>query len=101
MKLINYVEYKHSYAHALAPKLRTLNYQANVQKKPVQYIRKIILNALSENDVYYTEKEQQFYEMVCAHIDGKELYYYVRNCVNKAKETMVWVNDNGEFHQFA
>ena len=58
MKLINYVEYKHSYAHALAPKLKTLNYQANVQKKPVQYIRKIIINALNENDEYveYTKK---------------------------------------------
>ena len=101
MKLIDYVEYKHSYAHAVAPKLRTLNYQANVQKKPVQYIRKIILNALSENDVHYTEKEQQFYENIHTFVDGQALYYYVRNAVNKAKETFVYVNDDGEFYQFA
>lgn len=101
MKLINYVEYKHSYAHALAPKLKTLNYQANVQKKPVQYIRKIIINALNEHDVHYTDKEQQFFNNIHTHIDGQALYYYVRNAINKAKETMVWVNDEGEFHQFA
>ena len=87
MKLINYVEYKHSYAHALAPKLKTLNYQANVQKKPVQYIRKIIINALNEHDVHYTDKEQQFFDNIHTHIDGQALYYYVRNCINKAKET--------------
>jgi hypothetical protein len=29
------------------------------------------------------------------------LYYYCKNCVNKAKETFVYVDDNGEFRQFA
>ncbi len=100
MKLINYVEYKHSYAHAMQPKLKTLNYYANVLKKPVNYIRKIVLNALNEHDVHFTEKEQEFYENVKAHIDSQALYYYVRNCVNKAKETLVYVDDNGEFYQF-
>ena len=42
MKLINYVEYKHSYAHALEPKLKAINFHANVQHKPVKYIKKII-----------------------------------------------------------
>ena len=101
MKLINYVEYKHSYAHAVAPKLKALNYNANVLKKPVKYIRKIILNALNENAVHYTNKEHEFFDNIHTFIDSQALYYYVRNCVNKAKETMVWVNDEGEFHQFA
>ena len=42
MKLINYVEYKHYYAHALEPKLKAINCHANVQHKPVKYIKKII-----------------------------------------------------------
>ena len=33
MKLVNYVEYEHSYAHAIEPKLRALNFHANVQEK--------------------------------------------------------------------
>ena len=36
VKLVNYVDYKHSYAHALAPILKKLNYHVNVGKKPVQ-----------------------------------------------------------------
>ena len=101
MKLINYVEYKHSYAHALAPKLKALNYQANVLNKHVKYIRKVIINALNESDVHYTDKEHEFFDNIHMHIDGQALYYYVRNAVNKAKETFVYVNDDGEFSQFA
>ena len=96
MKLINYVKYKHSYAHALAPKLKSLNYHANVLKKPVKYIRTIIVNTLNENDIRYTEKEHQFFDNIHTFIDGQALYYYVRNAVNKAKETFVYVNDDGE-----
>jgi hypothetical protein len=33
--------------------------------------------------------------------DSQQLYYYCRNCVNKAKETFVYVDDNGEFTRFA
>ena len=36
------------------------------------------------------------YDNVMHHYDSKQLYYYVKNAVNKAKETLVWVDDNGE-----
>ena len=101
MNLINYVEYKHSYAHAIAPKLRVLNVHANVGKKPVQYIRKIITNALRDSDVHFTDKEQQFWDTIHVIDDSQQLYYYCKNCVNKAKEVFVYVDDNGEFRQFA
>lgn len=101
MKLINYVEYKHSYAHAVMPKLKTLNYNANVLNKPINYVRKIVLNALNEHDVHFTEKEQEFYENIKSIYDSKQLYFYVKNCVKKAEETFVYVDDNGEFYQFA
>lgn len=101
MKLINYVDYKHSYAHALEPKLKALNFHANVQPKPVQYIRKIIVNALNSNDVHYTEKEHQFFDNIHNMYDSKQLYFYVKNCINKAKETFVYVDETGEFCQFA
>ena len=101
MKLVNYVEYTHSYAHAMAPKLKALNYQANVLKRPAKYIRAIILNTLNQSDVHYTEKEHQFFDNVCTICDGQALYYYVRNCVNKAKETYAYVDDKGELIRFA
>ena len=96
MKLINYAEYKHSYAHALEPKLKALNFHANVQRKPVAYIKKIIVNALNQNDVRFTDKEQTFFNNVLNHRDSTQLYFYVKNAINKAKEIMVYVDDDGE-----
>ena len=96
MKLVNYVDYKHSYAHALEPKLKALNFHANVQRKPVAYIKKIIVNALNQNDVRFTDKEQTFFDNVLDHRDSTQLYFYVKNAVNKAKEIMVYVDDDGE-----
>ena len=101
MKLINYVDYTHSYAHALAPKLKSLNYSANVKKMPINYCRKIVLNALDDNNVRFTEKEQQFFDTVMSMYDSQQLYYYCKNCVNKAKEIFVYVDDNGELKKFA
>ena len=96
MKLINYVEYKHSYAHALEPKMKALNFHTNVQPKPVKYIKKIIINTLNQSDVRFTDKEQTFFDNVLNHFDSKMLYFYVKNAINKAKETFVWVDDEGE-----
>ena len=55
VQLVNYVDYKHSYAHALAPILKKLNYHVNVGKKPVQYIKKIITNTLKNPEIKFTE----------------------------------------------
>ena len=97
MKLINYVEYKHSYAHALEPKLKAINFHANVQHKPVEYIKKIITNTLKQPEVHFTDKEQSFFDNVkLNHYDSTELYFYVKNAINKARETMVYVDDDGE-----
>ena len=96
MKLVSYAEYEHSYAHALEPKLKALNFHANVQRKPVAYIKKIIVNALNQNDVRFTDKEQTFFDNVLNHRDSTQLYFYVKNAVNKAKEIMVYVDDDGE-----
>ena len=96
MKLVNYVEYEHSYAHALEPKLKVLNFRANVQHKPVAYIKKIILSALNQPEVHFTDKEQTFFDNVLNHYDSTELYFYVKNAINKARETMVYVDDDGE-----
>lgn len=101
MNLVNYVDYTHSYAHAIAPKLKSLNYSANVRKMPIQYVRAIVKKALEENEVHYTEKEQQFWDMIHTINDSQQLYYYCRNCVNKAKETFVYVNDDGTLTRFA
>ena len=96
MKLVNYAEYEHSYAHALEPKLKALNFHANVQRKPVAYIKKIIFSALNQPEVHFTDKEHTFSDNVLNHYDSTELYFYVKNAINKAKETMVYVDDDGE-----
>ena len=96
MNLINYVDYKHSYAHALEPKLKALNFRANVQQKPVAYIKKIIINTLNQPEVRFTDKEQTFFDNVLNHYDSTELYFYVKNAINKARKTMVYVDDDGE-----
>ena len=96
MKLINYAEYKHSYAHVLEPKLKAINFHANVQHKPVNYIKKIIINTLNQPEVRFTDKEQSFFDNVLNHYDSTELYFYVKNAINKARETMVYVDDDGE-----
>ena len=101
MTLINYVDYKHSYAHAIAPKLKALNYSANVKKMPAKYVRAIILNALRDNDVHLTDKEQEFWDNIHAIQDAQQLYYYCRNCVNKAKETFVYITDDGNLAKVA
>ena len=101
MKLVNYVEYEHSYAHAIAPKLRALNFYANVQDKPVNYVRAVVRNALRDNDVYFTDKEQEFWEIISAMQDSKQFYYYCKNSVNKAKEIMVYINDDGTLYKAA
>lgn len=101
MKLVDYVEYEHSYAHAIAPKLKALNFHANVGKKPVQYIRAIILNALKDNDVYFTDKEQEFFDMIHTIQDASQLYFYCKNCVNKAKEIFVYITDDGNLARVA
>ena len=96
MNLINYVDYKHPYAHALEPKLKAINFHANVQHKPVAYIKKIIFNALNQPEVHFTDKEQTFFDNVLNHRDSTQLYFYVKNAVNKAKEILVYVDDDGE-----
>ena len=101
MKLVNYVEYEHSYAHAIEPKLRALNFHANVQEKSVNYVRAIVRNALRDSDVYYSDKEQEFWDMISAMQDSKQIYYYCKNSVKKAKEIMVYVNDDGTLYKVA
>ena len=61
MKLINYVEYKHSYCHALEPKLKKINYYANVLKKPVNYIKAMVKGIIKDSpEVKWTDKEVWF-----------------------------------------
>lgn len=94
--IVDYVEYKHSYCHFLEPQLRKLNYYCNVEKKPVNYIKAIIRNILKNPECRITEKERHFLNEVAQHVDSRELYKYVKNSIAKARETFVYVDDNGE-----
>jgi len=96
MKQVNYIEYEHSYAHVIAPKLKTLNYHANVGKKPLNYLKKIVTHLVSQPSVYWTDKEHEFMEEIDACVTAQQIYYRCKAAVEKARETIVIVNDNGE-----
>lgn len=94
--IVDYVEYKHSYCHFLEPQLKKLNYYCNVLKKPANYIKAIIRNILKNPECRITEKEQSFLREMSQHVDSHELYRYVKNSIDKAHRTLVYVDDKGE-----
>ena len=94
--IVDYVEYKHSYCHFLEPQLKKLNYYCNVLKKPANYIKAIIRNVLKNPECRITEKEQSFLREMSQHVDSHELYRYVKNSIDKAHRTLVYVDDRGE-----
>ena len=93
---INYVEYKHSYCHQLAPKLRGLHYlvfQKGINAGTlIGYIKKLLKDPL----VRWTDKEQEFKKNLESKTDPKDIYDYVKNSIEKAKTIKVKVNENGE-----
>lgn len=96
-KIINYADYKYSYVHALEPKLKKLNYLANVQKKPAPYMTAVVFGIMKEAGVRYTEKELEFADEIRACYDGQQVYFRVKNAVNYTRQNVfVEVDENGE-----
>lgn len=96
---VNYVDYKHSYCHALDPKLKTLYYQAMILKKPVNYVIAIVLNAINYSDdkVNWTDKEKQFVDEIRACKTSEQVYWRCYNAVHYAKKNVsARVNADGE-----
>lgn len=87
---INYCDYKHSYCHALEPKLRLLYYKTFIEKKPVNYLVKTVLNILNqaEDKVKWTEKEKQFVTDIQNCEDAKQVYWRCYNAVNYTKKNV-------------
>jgi len=96
MKKINYIEYKHSVAHAIEPKMKALCYNAFIAKKPINYCFAIVKNAINSNDVRFTEKEQLIYDNFKTISEPAHLYAYAKAIISKAAETEVYVDDDGE-----
>jgi len=96
-KDIDYVEYKHSYCHALAPKLKQLNYVVNVLGWEADKVKKLILGTLKNSaDVKWTAKEKEFVKNIKEKTDPKDIYQYVKNSIEKAKTIIVKVDEAGE-----
>ena len=93
---VNYVDYKHSYCHILQPNLKKLNALVNYYKAPVDNIKGFIFNLLKDPQVRWTEKEKEFAKNVQSKDDPRDIYTYVVNSINKAKDIIVKVNENGE-----
>lgn len=96
LQVINYVDYKHSYCHFLAPNLKKLNYLCNVIQLPVEEIKDYIKDLLSNPQCRVTAKEQQFLDEIYQHTDTKTIYKHIKNSIDKAYHIMVYVDADGE-----
>ena len=96
--IVDYVEYKHSYCHALEPKLKKINYYVNVLKKPVNYIKAMVKDIIKNSpEVRWTDKEQWFMDKLNEFWpDSYELYKFIKNSIKKAHDTLVYVDAEGE-----
>ena len=96
--IVNYAEYKHSYCHALEPKLKKINYYANVLKKPVNYIKAMVKGIIKNSpEVRWTDKEKWFMDKLNEFWpDSYELYKFIKNSIKKAHDTWVYVDADGE-----
>ena len=106
MKEINYVEYKHSYAHALSGKtdagklVMTAIRFAACQKKDARFVYNLVSKYVFKNpEVVYTDKEIEFQseikDICLAQNNPVGAYYRCKNAVKVAKEIIVLVDDTG------
>ena len=97
-KIVDYVEYKHSYCHALEPKLKKINYYANVLKKPVNYIKAMVKGIIKDSpEVRWTDKEVWFWDQLNQlWPDSYQLFKFIKNSIEKARNTWVYVDAEGE-----
>ena len=93
---INYVDYKHSYCHALEPKLKAINYLVNVKKVEPKILKGYILKLLKDADIKWAEREKEFKKNIEAKEDNYDILNYVKNSIEKAKTIKVKVDENGE-----
>ena len=96
LEVVNYVDYKHSYCHFLAPNLKKLNYICNIVQPPVSQIKEHIRAILSNPECRITPKEQLFLDEIYQHTDPAEIYRHIKNSIDKAYHIMVYVNSDGE-----
>lgn len=91
---VDYVEYKHSYCHALEPKLEELKKIGDIEE-----LKKAILDIINNDpQVKWTKKEKKFAAIV-RHKKWKsveDLKTYLDNSFARAKEIKVLVDQDGE-----
>jgi hypothetical protein len=91
---VDYVEYKHSYCHALEPKLEELK-----KIEDIEELKKAILDIINNDpQVNWTKKEKKFAAIV-RHKKWKsveDLKAYLDNSIAKAREIKVSVDTDGE-----
>jgi len=93
-QIINYVDYKHSYAHSLAPRLKQLNYVANVQKD-YWHTFNIIKKTLNNGEVIWTDKEFEFFDDIKNCQNSTAMYFRTKNAIECAKNIYVEVDVDG------
>ena len=106
MRRVNYVEYQHSYAHALAgktdagkPVISAIRAAAFKSKDP-QFVFNLINKYVFKNpNVIFTEKETEFRndikELCFNECNAIGAYYRCANALSKAEEFIVWIDNEG------
>ena len=86
-KTIDYATFKDSYCHYLEPKMKQLCYLAHAENISAEQMRSKIYDIVK--NAAPTAKFDKFLETIVDMDDKLKMYLYIRNSVNKAKQTMV------------
>jgi len=84
---MNYVEYSKSYCHALEPKLKKIRVNCFSTKTSTADCRKLICGIIK--NAKWTDKKVEFENNISKMTNKADMYYYVKNSIRKARETII------------
>lgn len=95
MKTVNKV--RNSYTYYLEPNLRQIYWMSVMKQVRIDWMKKFIYNYIYDATTYYTDdygkkvptKKVEFLNKINNMKSKKEIYWYCRNSVNKARKTIV------------
>lgn len=95
MKTVN--EVKNSYTYYLESKLKQIYWMSVIKQVRIDWMKKNIYNYIYNATTYYTDdcgnkvstKKVEFLNKINNMKSKKEIYWYCKNSVNKARKTIV------------
>lgn len=83
----DYVEYENSYCHRLEPRLETIRKCCFSKQTNINDCRRLIVGIIKTAN--WTQKKVNFVGKISTMRSKKQMYYYVKNSINKAFQTLV------------